>query len=110
MKRIHYLLALTTVSAIAIGSAYATQHEENDALAVAGVKIDLAQAVNAAEQRIGGKASRAEFEQRKGQGVFEVEVVKGRQVMDVRVDAGTGMVLAAKEDKADHEHEDGRDD
>jgi uncharacterized membrane protein YkoI len=52
---------------------------------------------------VGGKAARAEFERHKGQWVFDVEVVKDKTVMDVAVDASSGKVLAAVEDKADHD-------
>ena len=50
---------------------------------------------------MGGKASRAEYEHEKGKAVFEVEVVKDKTVMDVEVDAMSGQVIAAVEDKAD---------
>ena len=63
----------------------------------------MTQAVTAAEQHVGGKASKAEYEQHKGQWVFDVEVVKDKTVMDVKVDPTSGKVLAAVEDKADHD-------
>ena len=99
------------LAAAAIGGAYAAKSDkENDALAIAGAKIGLAQAIGAAEQHVGGKASKAELEQQKGQWVFDVEVVKdGRQVIDVKVDMNTGKVLAATEDKADHDDENDQD-
>lgn len=103
MKRKVYLAVLAVFSATAIGSAYANKTMENDALAVEAAKIGLAQAVSAAEQHIGGKASRAEFEKHKGQWVFDVEVVSGKKVMDVKVDPASGKVIAATEDKTDHD-------
>ncbi len=103
MNRKFYLAALALLSATAIGGAYAANSAENDALAIAGAKIGMAQAVTAAEQHVGGKASKAEYERHKGQWVFDVEVVKDRKVMDVTVDSTSGMVLAAVEDKADHD-------
>ena len=102
MKRKLYL-ALATLSAATIGSAYAAKSVENDALAVATSKISMTQAVTAAEQHVGGKASRAEYEKHKGQWVFDVEVVKGTKVMDVKVDPTNGKVIAAVEDKTDHD-------
>lgn len=105
MKRKIYLTALAALSAIAIGSAYAAKAMENDALAIEAAKIGLTQAVTAAEQHVGGKASRAEFEKHKGQWVFDVEVVNGKKVMDVKVDPANGKVIAASEDKADRDDE-----
>lgn len=104
----------TTLAAIALlaiaagaGSVYAAQSDEqageNDALAITSAKVDLGQAVTAAEQHVGGKASHAEFEHHHGQPAFDVEVVKGHQVTDVKVDAVSGQVISARADQADHE-------
>lgn len=79
MKRKLYLATLAALSATAIGSAYAAKSTENDALAIAGAKIGMTQAVTAAEQHVGGKASRAEYAHHKGQWAFDVEVVKGKR-------------------------------
>ena len=103
MKRKLYLAALAALSATAIGGAYAAKSVENDALAIAGAKIDMTQAVIAAEQHVGGKAARAEYERHKGQWVFDVEVIKDRKVTDVKVDPMSGKVIAAVEDKTDHD-------
>jgi uncharacterized membrane protein YkoI len=97
MKR--RILIPAVIAAVSISaSAYSA---ENDALAISAAKIDLVKAVAAAEQHVGGKASKAEYERHKGQGVYEIEVVKDKNVMDVRVDATTGSVISAKEDRAD---------
>lgn len=103
MKRKLYLAALAALSTTAIGSAYAAKAMENDALAVESAKISLIQAVTAAEQHVGGKASRAEFEKHKGHWVFDVEVVTSKKVMDVKIDPANGKVIAATEDKVDHD-------
>lgn len=110
MKRKLQLAALAALSAAVIGGAYAAKAEDNDAVAIANAKIDLTQAVSAAEQHAGGKASRAEYEQHKGQWVFDVEVVKDKKAMDVKVDPTSGKVLAATEDKADLENDHDQDD
>lgn len=111
MKRQTYLAALAAFSAAAVfGSAYAAKSVENDASAISSAKIGLGQAVAAAEQHVGGKASRAEYERHNGQWVFDVEVVKGTAVMDVKVDAGNGGVIAATADKADRDDEGDRED
>lgn len=107
IKRKSYLAALAALSMVAIGSAHAAKSVENDALAVTTAKIGMTQAVTAAEQHVGGKASRAEYERHKGQWVFDVEVVKDKKVMDVKIDPTSGKVVAMTEDKTDHD--DGRD-
>jgi uncharacterized membrane protein YkoI len=95
--------AAAALSVLAVGAGYAANPAENDALAIAGAKIDLAKAVAAAEQHVGGKASKGEYERHKGQWVFDIEVVKDKKVMDVKVDASSGKVISATEDKADQD-------
>lgn len=101
MKRKAYLAALAAVSTAAVVGSAAASSIENDAVAISKAKIDLGQAVAAAEQSVGGKASRAEYERYNGQWVFDVEVVKGKSVMDVKVDAMNGKVLKSRIDPAD---------
>lgn len=103
MKRKFRNAALAALSAAVIGSAYASKLQENDALTVTSAKISMIQAVTAAEQHVGGKASRAEYERHKGQWAFDVEVVKDKKVMDVKVDPTSGKVIAATEDKTDRD-------
>ena len=110
MKRKIYMAALAALTATAIGSAYAAKSDENDALAITGAKIGMTQAVTAAEQHVGGKASRAEYERHKGQWVFDVEVVKDTKVTDVKVDPANGSIIAATEDKTDHDDGHDKDD
>lgn len=111
MKRKVYLAALAALSAAAVfGSAVAAKSTENDALAISAANIDLGQAVTAAEQYVGGKASRAEYERHKGQWVFDVEVVDATSVKDVKVDAGSGKVIEAIADMVDPEARDDHDD
>jgi len=96
------LIVLTVVTGGAVAYA-ANRPHENDALAVTQAKISLAQAV--AEQHTGGKASRAEYENSRQGWVFDVEVVNGAKVFDVRVDADNGHVIASAEDSADRDDE-----
>lgn len=102
MKRHHYL-ALAALSATAIGTAFAAQAMENDAMAIANAKIPLAQAVTAAEHHAHGKASKAEYEKTKAGWAYDVEVVSGNKVFDVKVNADNGTVIASTEDKADRD-------
>lgn len=88
----------------AVGTtAYATAME-NDAMAIAKARISLTQAVTTAEQHVNGKAAKAEFERSKQHGwVYDVEVVSGARVFDVKVDPDKGAVIASAEDKADND-------
>ena len=102
-----YLLVATiaTVGAVAVGGvAYAAYGGiENDATAISKAKIPLVQAVTMAEQHANGKASHAEYENSKHGWVYDVEVVSGSKVFDVRIDADKGTVISSAEDKADHD-------
>ena len=72
--------ALTSVCAVA----YAAKTMENDALYITNAKVSMVQAVTAAEQHANGRAARAEYEQTKGGWAYDVEVVKGSKVFDVK--------------------------
>lgn len=92
------------------GLAYAQQGPfapEDDAVSsLGGVRVSLVQAIAAAEQHVGGRASRAVLE-RDGASVFDVEVVTAANVvMDVKVDAD-GKILSAAQDQSDERDEDG---
>lgn len=90
-------ITLSTAGAVAWASATA----QNDALAAAQAQVSLTQAVAAAEQHAQGKAVKAEFEHAKQGPHYEIEVVSGTKVFDVRIDASTGAVLSSKQDHAD---------
>lgn len=106
MKHTKVIIA-ATVLALGAGTAVYAKGHVNDAVAdLAQAKITLAQAVAAAEQHAGGRATKAELESHKGKTAFEVEVVKGDAVSNVTVDAADGKVLVVKADRNDrHEHE-----
>lgn len=93
------LIAITLSTAGAMAWASATT--QNDALAAAQAQVSLTQAITAAEQHAQGKAVKAEFEHAKQGSRYEIEVVSGAKVFDVRVDASTGAVLSSRQDRAD---------
>lgn len=104
MKFKTYLVPLAFVlGAVTMSGAYAEMSDPNDALAIEQAHVSLGEAIAAAEQEIGGKASRAEFEVDDGHVIFDVEVVKGGEVHDVAVDGRDGRVLQARADAADSE-------
>ena len=98
------------LSLLAIGVAAASTvvyaaggNPENDAMAITKAKISLSQAVTTAEQHANGKAARAEYENSKHGWVYDVEVVSGAKVFDVKVDGDKGTVISSTEDKADRD-------
>lgn len=98
-------LSLLAVAIAATGTVvYATKGGMgNDALAITKAGIPLVQAVTIAEQHANGKASRAEYGSSKQGWIYEVEIVSGARVFDVRVDADKGTVISSTEDEVDHD-------
>lgn len=105
MYRYTQLSAFALAAALAASGAvaYAGAGQDNDALAIANAnaKISLTQAVAVAEQHANGKATHAEFEHSEQGWIYEVEVVSGARVVDIKVDADKGTVIASQEDRAD---------
>lgn len=103
MKRSVNLTALTVFSATAMSTAFAAKYPDSDALQIGDAKISMTQAVAAAENRVGGKVARAEYGRYKGQWVFDIEVVKDKNIMHVKVYPTNGKVIAAIQDIADRD-------
>lgn len=105
------IATLAAAGAVALASiavyAATASSPHNDAVAITQATVSLTQAIAAAEQHAGGKASKAEYERatKKGQWVYDVEVVAGAKAFDVKVDPGTGAVLSSTEDKVDQDDE-----
>lgn len=99
--------AIAVAASVAGALAYAEKQEggkdggENDAVAVTRAKVSLAQAVALAEQHLNGKASRAEYEHTRQGDAYDIEVVSGDKVFDVRVDADKGVILSSALDERD---------
>lgn len=87
------------------GANHAEGQSENDAASLSKTRITLSQAIAAAETHVQGRAVRAELEDENGALVYGVEVVKGTQATDVKIDSNSGQVLSAQADQADHESE-----
>lgn len=81
--------------------------EQQEAQLLAGARISLAQAVQAAEARTGMKAHEAGIDEEGGQPYFEVSVGQGQQEQDVLVDTRTGQVTKVVADSEEGEDEDG---
>jgi len=112
MNRTLQIAWLAPLALIALASAsYAAMGMRNDAVASSSAKVTLVQAVAVAEQHAQGKAARAEYEASRHGAVYQVEVVSGAKVFDVKVDADQGTVISSVEDKNDHgsEHDEDND-
>lgn len=92
-------IALATAGAVA----YAANTIENDALSISNAKVPMTQAITVAEQHANGKAARAEYEHTTAGWAYDVEVVSGSKVFDVRVNANSGVVISSVEDKSDRD-------
>lgn len=104
MKLRHSIIAGSAAALLASAGVLAQTPSAppNDAEPVGSAKVSLDAAVAAAEKHVQGKAARAEYEKQKGgQWVYDVEVVAGAKVFDVKVDAEKGTVIASTEDRAD---------
>ena len=95
---------LAVVSAATSAVVYAANGGmESEAMALIKAKIPLTRAVTIAERYVNGKASQAEFESSMLGWVYDVEIVSGAKVFDVKVDADDGTVISSVEDKPDHD-------
>ena len=100
-----------TIALVTTGSvAYAAKGMDNDAMSITNARIPLGRAVAIAEEYVHGKATRAEYEHSKPGWVYDVEVISGTRVFDIKVDADQGTVIASAEDKTDHDDEHDRED
>jgi uncharacterized membrane protein YkoI len=104
MYRYTKLSLLAIIIAAISAFAYAAKGGmENDAMAINEAKIPLTRAIAVAEQHVNGKASRAQYEDSKQGWIYDVEVVSGVNVFDVKVNANKGTIISSAEDKADHD-------
>jgi len=97
---------LILVAAAALASA--EEHRGADAIkkAAAGAKISLAQAIETAQKEVtGGKVIEAGLETEKDATFYEVVVLSGDAVKEVKVDAASGKVLGVKDEKPDKDEE-----
>ena len=105
MRTFTKLTVVSVVLATAGAMAFAAKTVDNDALTAPPAKISLTQAISTAEQQANGRATRGEYEKTKTGWAYDVEVVSGAKVFDVRIDADKGTVISSKEDSADHDDE-----
>jgi uncharacterized membrane protein YkoI len=74
-------------------------------------KLSLSAAVAAAEKSVAGKTIKAELEEDGGFLIYSVEIVGAdKNTSEVKVDAGTGKILAVEKDEEDGEEGGDKDD
>jgi uncharacterized membrane protein YkoI len=101
-KRIPMWVLVAGLGVAGVGGANASSSNENDARDIAQARLSLGQAVEVAQRQAGGVASHAGFGRFGGRAVFLVELVRGRDVVDVQVDALSGKVIAVDPDRPDN--------
>jgi uncharacterized membrane protein YkoI len=110
-KRVTTIFAIMMVGS-AINLAQATEAKEKEVdelLLFSQAKISLQEAIEAAEQKTGGKAIEAELNDESAAVQFEVEIVKNGKIHEVLIDGKTGKVLKVSlEDDAKEGAENGK--
>jgi uncharacterized membrane protein YkoI len=90
------LFATVIMAGTTMNLAQASESKEKEAKELqlfSQAKISLTDAIKAAEHKTGGKAMEAEVDDESSAIQFEVEVLKGGKVHEVKVDGITGKVL-----------------
>lgn len=99
-----YQIVTAVCCAVVISSAYADKSTGSSTLAIEDAKVNMAQAVTAAEKFVGGNAVHAEYEHHKDGSTFDVEVAKDKKIIKVKIDPMSGKVISSVEDKDDEHH------
>jgi len=97
------LFIVGSVMSVPYTAQAADMFAENDAAVINRAEVSLNNAVNTALGQVPGKAVKAEFENRHGQGLWEIEIMTRKGVFDVEVDANNGSVLKQTADQSDHD-------
>jgi len=111
-KALPVLAVVMMIAGAAVDSAQADDSKEKDAKEIQlfnQAKITLSDAIEAAQQKTGGKAIEAEVDDEAATIQFEVEVVKDGKVYEVKVDGISGKVLKVALDDETTEDDDEKD-
>lgn len=91
---------LFAVSLLAAPSTFARDNDAAEyAYQLSQAKISLIDALTAAEAEAKGTAVSGELDSSQGKVVYEVEVLAGQKIFDVKVNAVDGTILSIKEDR-----------
>ncbi|MGB3919491.1 PepSY domain-containing protein [Thiothrix litoralis] len=101
-------LAVVLLASSVLGTAYAAEVDDQAALddlqAVTNVSVSMVDAINAALKEVPGVPAVAEFENSDGEGAearWFIEIISGKAVVDLEVDAATGKVTRLADDPVD---------
>jgi hypothetical protein len=108
MKLLGSMATILCVTAVLIGPAWSEGRGEGKKGKVkeavemaAAAKVTIDQAIKTASEKVSGKVIEAELEKKHGKLVWEVEVVTAEnKVMEVHIDAETGVVIDVEEENA----------
>lgn len=82
--------------------AVAVAERENDAVTdLRAARLSLVEAIALAEAQLGGRAVAAELDSKHGAVSYEIELVDGTAVRELRLDAITGAVISSRDDESD---------
>lgn len=81
--------------------AFASHEAAEYANLLSKAKISLVDAISAAQSHTRGTAVNAELDRKRGKAVFEVDVLSGNRLLEVRLDAVTGNIIDVREDLND---------
>ena len=85
--------------------------EDTGISAMAGMtKISFDQALGIARTRAQGKVIRASLEEENGYLVYSAEILTGKTIEELQIDAGTGKILNINKDKKDDDEGDDEND
>lgn len=91
-------------------AALAAEHPapENNAIRDSqAAKISLSDAIARSQKKFGGKAVKAELEDDEGPLAYEIELVTGQDIREIRVDAVSGIVLSNTPYESDDDEREG---
>lgn len=102
------LLGLTVISTSALAFNNCAERDEVPAIkaGLTAAKISLPAAITTAEAHVAGQAVEAKLDAEASDAAYEVEVLKGDQLMEVKVDSRDGKVLSATVDLPDGDGDD----
>ena len=114
MNRFSKITLAAAILSTAAAGAYAAKSHLDKQTAMANVTVTLTQAITIAEQHANGRATGADLERSKTNGlVYEVDVLSNGNRIEVDVDAMTGTLVASKvkgiDDESDDDDHDGDD-
>ena len=104
MKLTNALRITLLTAAIGVMPAFAAHDKmlEHAEQVLTGAKTSLSQAISTAESQVGGRALSARLARHDNRDVYDIHVVKGSELTDVRLSIDDGKVLSTR--PIEHHH------